>query len=220
MYLLPFYILHDEVRQTVFRCASVKKTRDVGMIQRGQNLSFVAEAAHYEIRVHAALYQLDCDALLKLVVGAHGQKDRTHAAAPNLAHSLVRSNATTNEFVNGFFDYRLRRERAAIGVAPCAFIRGYERLDLIAQPLIRAARVREKSLTLAGRKPERRLEHFFNFLPTLRIHKTLTCETINTISSKKLFPGFHSPIYEEATAHPRCSCITEAPWTKGQAYQP
>src|SRR5205085_8896123 len=75
MYLLAFHILHDEVRQTVFRCASVKKTRDVGMIQRGQNLSFVAEAAHYEIRIHAALYQLDCDALLKLVIGAHGQKD-------------------------------------------------------------------------------------------------------------------------------------------------
>ena len=52
------------------------------MVEAGQNLSLVAKMAQHRIAVHAALDQLDRDLLFVLLIGALGQIDRTHPAAP------------------------------------------------------------------------------------------------------------------------------------------
>ncbi len=51
-----------------------------------------------EVGVHPALHQLDGDTLTILVVGAHGQINRAHPAAPDFAHHPVRADAATDHW--------------------------------------------------------------------------------------------------------------------------
>ena len=61
------------------------------MLQACENLPFVAEPADDRLGVHAAAQDLHRDALLILVVAAHRQVDRAHAAAAELAHQAIRA---------------------------------------------------------------------------------------------------------------------------------
>ena len=75
-------VLHDEVRQALRRGAAVEEARDVWMVQGREDLAFVAKAPDHELGVHAAANHLERDVVLELVVGAAGEIDRAHAAAP------------------------------------------------------------------------------------------------------------------------------------------
>ena len=59
------------------------------MIEAGEDLPLVPEAADDRVGVHAALEHLERHALLKRVVAAHGQVDRAHAAAPQLPDEAI-----------------------------------------------------------------------------------------------------------------------------------
>ena len=63
------------------------------MIERGEYLSFFAEATQDEIRIHAALHELDGRALAELIIGARGFVDRAHAAASDFALDLIGTDA-------------------------------------------------------------------------------------------------------------------------------
>ena len=85
----PLDVLHHQVRPIFFRRAAVEQARDVGMIERRQNLSLVAKATHDKVRVHAAANQLDCDLLSILIIIAFAEINRAHAAASELANDFV-----------------------------------------------------------------------------------------------------------------------------------
>ncbi len=88
--LAAFDELHHKVRQPIVRRPAVQQSRNVRMIERRQDLPFFAKAPQDKVRIHAALDQLDRDALAELC-HADGFVDRAHAAAANLAHNLVRA---------------------------------------------------------------------------------------------------------------------------------
>ena len=87
---LALDVLHGEVRQTVGRRPAVEEAGDVRVLEAGEDLTLVAEAADDGIGVHAAFEDLDGDALLVRVVAADGQIDRPHAATSQLATQTIR----------------------------------------------------------------------------------------------------------------------------------
>src|SRR5438128_2121297 len=89
-------ILHDEVRQVGFGSPAVEQSRDVWMIQVRKYLTFVAKTLDDEIRVHAALDELDGYAFGEVLVIALSQIDGAHAAASNLANNFVEPDALTD----------------------------------------------------------------------------------------------------------------------------
>src|SRR5690606_39814328 len=54
------------------------------------DLALAVEAAEHLVGVHPALDELEGDLLLEGAVGALGEVDRAHPAAPQLAHDPVR----------------------------------------------------------------------------------------------------------------------------------
>ncbi len=86
-------VLHHEVGAAVVAYAAVVQPGDVGMLQGGEDLALVAEAAQDLVGVHATLDQLDGDPLLELLVRAVGQVDGAHAASADLLEYPVRAQA-------------------------------------------------------------------------------------------------------------------------------
>src|SRR5437762_4400107 len=58
------HVLHDEVGQAVGCGAAIEERRDVGMLERSQNLAFVPKSADDQLGVHSAPNHLDGDAPL------------------------------------------------------------------------------------------------------------------------------------------------------------
>ena len=88
---LPFDVLHGEVRPAVRRAAAVEQAGDVRMLEAGENLPLVPEAADDAVGVHAALEDLDRHALLERIVVADAKIDGAHAAMTDLANEAVRT---------------------------------------------------------------------------------------------------------------------------------
>ncbi len=84
-------VFHDQIGPPVVRGASVVEPGDVGMLESGQDLAFMAETAEDVIGVHAALDQLEGDPLLELSVGAFGMVYGAHAASSDLLQKAVRA---------------------------------------------------------------------------------------------------------------------------------
>src|SRR5262249_59609152 len=87
-------VLHHKIRQAVFIHAAVEQARDVGMIERGQNLSLVAEAAQDVVGIHSALDQLDGHLLPILIISASRQIDLSHPARAELRQKPVMAKLT------------------------------------------------------------------------------------------------------------------------------
>src|ERR1043166_8257985 len=68
-----FYVFHDEVRQALSGGAAVEHARDVGVVERRQDLPLVAKTENHRIAVHTAPDQFDGDQLAVLIVRAFGQ---------------------------------------------------------------------------------------------------------------------------------------------------
>src|SRR5690349_11331198 len=94
------------------------------MIQSGEDLSFLAEAAQNEVGIHAALHEFDRRALVEFVVGARSFVDRAHAAASDLALDAIRAE-TPSEHRIFFFNKRL--EHAELGIAVERLIQKFAR---------------------------------------------------------------------------------------------
>src|SRR5215475_1460093 len=61
---LSFDVFEREPGQAVFGRAAVEQTGNVGMVEAGENLSFMAEAANDQISIHSAPDQFDGHKLL------------------------------------------------------------------------------------------------------------------------------------------------------------
>ena len=65
------------------------------MIQRRENLPFGAKAMPVNLRVQPGAEQLERDLLRELAVGALGEKDPRHAAAADLVHDSIGTDAAS-----------------------------------------------------------------------------------------------------------------------------
>ncbi len=88
---LPFDVLHGEVRPAVRRAAAVEKAGDERVLEAGENLPLVPEAADDAVGVHAALEHLDRHALLERIIVADAKVHGAHAAMTDLANQAVRT---------------------------------------------------------------------------------------------------------------------------------
>ena len=88
---LSFDVFHGEVRPAVRRAAAVEKAGDERVLEAGENLTFVPEAADDAVGVHAALEHLDRDALLERVIVADAKIHGAHAAVTDLSNQAVRA---------------------------------------------------------------------------------------------------------------------------------
>src|SRR5437016_564962 len=86
-------VLHHEIWKTIGSRAAFEQTRDVWMFQIGEDLPLHHEPTQDDVRVHAAVDELDGDLLAILIVSPNGKKDRAHPAAANLANDFVGANA-------------------------------------------------------------------------------------------------------------------------------
>mgnify|MGYP003694742465 CR=1 FL=1 len=74
--------------------AAIEQVRDAGMIEVGEDLALVAEAARPQYAsANKPRTSLIATCLSKRVVGSRRQVDHAHAAAPELANQLVRTDA-------------------------------------------------------------------------------------------------------------------------------
>ena len=71
--------------------------RDVGVIQRGQDLALRPEAPEHLVRIHTPLDQLDRNALAEAAVRPLGQVDGAHAAPAELADHAVRADPSSHD---------------------------------------------------------------------------------------------------------------------------
>jgi hypothetical protein len=115
---------HDEVGRAVVGGSAVEESRDVGVLELGEGLAFGAEAPPRGFVGEAASDDLDGDALLVLIVGAHGPKDGTHAADGHDAFDAVFPDAPTDAGIG---------IQAGLGAVPLA---GYGRVEEVAGPAI------------------------------------------------------------------------------------
>jgi len=141
---LPLDVFHHQVRPAVRRAAAVDEARDVRMIQGRQDLALAAEACEQFVGVEAQLNKLDGGLLLEVLVVAHGQIDRAHAAAPDFPHHPPGPQARAQQRVRAGsaigLDQRLRR--ALHGRGDSGFrrlVRGQQRFDFAAQARVAGA---------------------------------------------------------------------------------
>src|ERR1051326_8526372 len=85
----PLDMLHHEVGQTAVGCPPVEQTRNVRMIEAGQDLSLITETAEHCVGIHAAFDQLDRNKLFVLLVGSLSQIDRAHSTPADLPKDAV-----------------------------------------------------------------------------------------------------------------------------------
>jgi hypothetical protein len=106
---LAFDELHHEIRLPALRRAAVDEARDVGVLERGESLTLAAEAPQDLVGVHAALDDLERDALHEFTVGARREVDDAHAAARETALESIAPDRAADHVV-----LRRIRDRARV----------------------------------------------------------------------------------------------------------
>jgi len=82
-------VIHGDPGAAVGSGSGVEQAGDGGVLKRGKDALLAAQALDDGGGVHAALDDLDGDALLEFAVGARGEVDDGHAAAPDLALQTI-----------------------------------------------------------------------------------------------------------------------------------
>jgi hypothetical protein len=135
------------------------------VIELGENLPFATEAHRGVVAVEAATYQLECDDLSELAIGALGPVDHSHPSAPQLLDHAIRTD-TIAQGERILLGHVSRREGPA--AEPClgAIIQevagggvcGEQLFDSRTEGGIFAADAFEQGVALVDRKLERLLE--------------------------------------------------------------
>ncbi len=168
---LAFDELHDEVGPIVRGCAAAEQVRDVRVFEGGQDLSLVAKAFEDKVCIHAALDELDGDALAKFPIGPHGPVNRPHAAAPDFALDFVGPDSLPEQRVIFVVRVKWAKFQAAALIdgrfekAARRFVLLEHRCDFALQLGVARATAFHILRTLVRRKVKRRLKNFFNLLP-------------------------------------------------------
>jgi hypothetical protein len=183
IYVLPFDVLHDDVGEAIVGRAAVEQSRDVRVVERGERASFVMKPAQDEVGIHSALHHLHRDQFAEVALSALGQINRAHAAAPQLAHDVIRADARAAlKAVRGgvYISRPQRREFVAGDLSQVhgglfeKFVRGLVTLDqtfdFTAQNLVARSRFRQKPLSFFRRDVESRLENGFDAPPAFGRH--------------------------------------------------
>jgi hypothetical protein len=86
-----FHVLHHQKGVPVGRMAGIEHVNDGRMLQRCQQLPLAQKTVAPQGAMSAGVQKLDGDALFELAIGALGEVDAPHAAAPDLVKDAVRA---------------------------------------------------------------------------------------------------------------------------------
>ncbi len=213
-------VLHDQIGQAIGGRAAVEQSRDIRVLEIGENLTLGPEPPHDRERVHAALDDFERDGVRKLAVGSRRQVHGPHAAAPEFSLDLVRTDPLTDDVAFGLepgaLDERLKRRARIVGIerglieAACETHRREERRDFAEQVRVARARLREERVAV-GRLESGRLEDERLYAPPLLSRHTGSFrgagvgEPVPVDSARCSHPF--------ATAHSRSTVARETPRT-------
>ena len=94
-------VFHHQVWHTVPGRAAVEQSRDIGMIEVGQDLAFVLQSK-LGLRIDQPVpAHLDCNELVELLIRAFGKVYDTHAARTQRAQHAVRTDHLAGELLRG-----------------------------------------------------------------------------------------------------------------------
>ena len=166
-------IIHDQVGQTLFRGAAIQQLNDVRMVQLGEGLSLIAEAAQQVIAVQLRQQNLDGHLLLILFIGSGSQINGGHAAPPNPLDDFVRSNAAANHRV--FYREMPLRCSHRSHFGRFTFRSSQQGLDFAAKRFIGCACLLKKVDAFRRHALLGVGKHFLDLLPTLWCERGVRC---------------------------------------------
>src|SRR5687768_16347322 len=89
---LPFDILHREPGHALRGNAAIEEPRDIGVLERGDDLQLLEEPPEQIVRTDSTTRELERCALPELSVVALREVHRAHPTAPDLANDPVWAN--------------------------------------------------------------------------------------------------------------------------------
>jgi len=143
---LAFDVLGDEVGNAVIGLAGVEQLDDGGVIEDGEGLALVLEAAEDVVVKETGANELEGDTLAEFAIGALGEVDGAHAAAADLAKDLVGADAAAEHGVGG--------ERGRVEEAAGWVVIFEEGRDFAVKVVIAGAGLGEEGRALIGRAIE------------------------------------------------------------------
>jgi hypothetical protein len=84
---------HDQVGDSIFRCAPVQEARNIWVIKRCQDLALLPEFLQDKGLVVTGADELDSNLLGELAIGTNCAIDLTHASTADLFEEFVRAEA-------------------------------------------------------------------------------------------------------------------------------
>ncbi len=121
-------VLHHEVRLTVGCHPAVEQSDDVGMLEKGENLTLGAEAPRRIAISHRRARDFDGDAMREESVAAFGEIDVAHPALTDALDQAIRTDPGANLETGRPFEER-----------PELIVRAQQRFDFSANPRAPAA---------------------------------------------------------------------------------
>ena len=179
-------VAHDQVRATVSADAAVEQRRDRRMGETDQDLPLAAEAREDLIRIHAEPDELQRTALGAAVKRAFGKVYGAHAPAAEHAQDLKVPDLLVRRQERLGIRQRARAQlrqqpppRRRFGIQKSARARMVfkQRLDFFPQPLVPAARARQKLRPLARcqfRRAQKNLLEPLRWCSRRRVHSSVS----------------------------------------------
>src|SRR5438067_1395874 len=147
---LSFYVIHHEIRQSLFRAPAVNQPGDRRMIERRENIALLAEAAQHVRLAKSGPHNLDGYLLVNNTVIARRQVNRAHPAASEFPQDQIGSHAPPFHARHGILRHARvygSQKRPADEVRG-AFIRDEQFANFAAEVFVALARFREKCRAL------------------------------------------------------------------------
>ena len=163
-------VFHHEVGHSVFGRAAVEQPRDVGVIERGQNLPLGAKTAQHLVAFRSAFEELDGDLFFILPVGALGQIDRAHAAAPQLTQDAMGADPSTDHCTLFFAAFICPSEGRRAEETTHPLTCGEERFGFRSQRRVFAVKRRQISREASAIEITGGFHRLHHLLPTFRRH--------------------------------------------------
>ena len=162
---------HDQVRHAVGGGTAIQQTRDVGMVERRQNLPFIAESLVHRSAIDAAANQFDRHFLGVLSVGANRAIDLAHATYSDTFQGFVGTHTAAGT--------RLSREHVRSRIGKSSVVQELrihlvllvqEQYDFATQRLITGAELFQANQPVRSRRFQDGRQSVFDLLPAFGSH--------------------------------------------------
>src|SRR5580658_6626020 len=165
--------LHYKIRCAVVCGPAVEETSNIRMIEAGENLALILEAADDEARTLSRTYDFKRNLLAVLIVGAESEIHFSHSSRANQLHDLIRAYTPVQHGGRRPRWLRIReahRYRRSQELGGSLLMGGKQRFHFAVQLRVDHGQPREMWRALARVHAQRFVYFVRDRLPTLRSH--------------------------------------------------